>query len=127
MPFGEPVWIADTEVNRSAYESLGPTRNPEGNYLEGLSSFKVDQATAPEDWLVCEIETIDLHHGECSHDPPWSVINVIGAKWSDRIQKELDCFGFDHHEDTAEGFVAWKESANQAVHAIGAAAPQHDG
>ncbi len=123
---GEPVWIADTEVNRPAYETLGPERNP-GNYMEGLSSFKVGRNTSPEDWLVCEIETIDLHHGEMSHNPPWSVINVIGAKWSPRIEDELSRFGFEQHEDTAEGFVAWKGSANQAVHAIGASAPQHDG
>ena len=125
IPFGEPVWIADTEINRSAYATLGPERNP-GNYLEGLSSFKVDKTVSPDNWLVCEIETIDLHHGQWSHDPPWSVINVIGAKWNERIQKELARFGFDHHENTAEGFVAWKGSANQAAYNIDAAAPPHD-
>lgn len=116
IPFGEPVWIVDTEVNRPAYQALGPERNP-GNYLEGLSSFKVDVKSVPEDWLVGEIETIDLHHGEMSHDPPWSVINVIGTRWSQRIQTELSRFAFEQHEDTAEGFVAWKGPANKELEA----------
>jgi hypothetical protein len=46
IPTGEPVWIADTEVNRPAYEAVGKERNPE-SYLVGLSSFKIERtATA---------------------------------------------------------------------------------
>ena len=110
IPSGEPVWIVATEVNRFAYESVGKERNPE-SYLVGLSSFKGDPTASPETWLISELETIELHHGEMSHDPPWSVINVIGTRWTERIQEELARFGFEEHEDTAEGFVARKGMA----------------
>jgi hypothetical protein len=107
MPIGEPVWIAATEINVLAYNATGKERQPK-SYLEGLSSFRVDKDGSPEDWLISEIQTIDLHHGEMSHDPPWSMINVIGVKWSLRIQEELERFGFNRHKDTTEGFTAWR-------------------
>jgi hypothetical protein len=107
LPAGEPVWIADTEVNRAAYEAVCGERKPE-SYLVGLSSFKIDLTAGPEDWLISELGTIELHHGEYSHEPPWSRINVIGTKWTERIQQELECFGFAAHSDTREGFEATK-------------------
>jgi hypothetical protein len=113
IPVGEPIWIADTEVNRPAYKMVETERNPE-SYLVGLTCFKVDAKNSPEDWLISEIATIDLHHGEMSHAPPWSIINVIGAKWSNRIRDELAKFGFDKHEDTADGFKARMGSVSHA-------------
>lgn len=109
IPVGEPAWIVDTDVNHEAYEAVGRERKSV-NHLEGLSAFTVDSRKTPEDWLICEIATIDLHHGEWSHFPPWSVINVIGTSWSQRIQAELSGFGFEYHTDTAEGFLAWKDA-----------------
>ena len=116
IPVGEPVWIADTEVNRSACEAVRRERKPE-SHLVGLTSFKVDQTARPDDWLISELGTIDLHHGEYSHDPPWSRISVIGIKWTDRIKQELELFGFTAHLDTNEGFEANKESANNELEA----------
>jgi len=107
MPIGEPVWIVDSEINDLAYNAVGKERKP-NSHLEGLSSFKVDKDGSPEDWLISEINTIDLHHGEMSHDPPWSMINVIGVKWSQRIEEELERFGFYRHDNTTDGFTAWK-------------------
>ena len=80
------------------------------NLLVGLSSFKVDRTAQPQDWLISELETIELHHGEFSHDPPWSRINVIGTKWTERIHKELERLWFKSHLDTPDGFEAAKES-----------------
>jgi hypothetical protein len=112
VPPGEPVWIVDTKANRAAYEMVGKERHPE-SYLVGLSIFKADPKASPEDWLISELPTIDDHHGEWSHDPPWSIIHVIGAKWTERIQKELSALDFEGHQDTPEGFMAMKRFRNQ--------------
>ena len=88
-----------------------PHRNPEGDYLDGFTIFKVDGDGRPEDWLLDHLRTIDLHRGEYSHDPPWSVINVIGTPWSDNIRSALSQLGFAEHEDTAGGFIAKKTDA----------------
>ena len=107
IPVGEPVWIADTPVNHIAFITIGKERNIT-DHLIGLTSFIVDANATPEDWLISEIATIDLHHGEYSHKPPWSIITVIGVHWTKRIQEELEQFGFIGHEDTSEGFIARK-------------------
>jgi hypothetical protein len=112
IPAEEPVWIVDTDSNRLAYETVGKERQSQGIAVD-LSSFKVDLKASPEEWLISEITTIDLHHGAMSHDPPWSVINVIGTPWSERIRSELAQLGFNQHKDTPEGFIARKESANK--------------
>ena len=107
IPVGEPVWIADTAVNHTAVAAIWKEQGI-ASHLTGLTSFVVDENTTPEDWLISQISTIDLHHGEYSHKPPWSIITVIGVKWTRQIQEELEQFGFIEHEDTAEGFIARK-------------------
>ena len=113
IPAGEAVWIARTPANIPVYESAGKERQP-GCGIEGFSSFTIDPTRSPEDWLISIIGTIDLHHGELSHDPSWSVINVIGTRWTERIQNDLAHFGFEEHEDTAEGFIARKKRPTTA-------------
>jgi hypothetical protein len=107
IPEEEPVWIVDTDTNRLAYETVGKERQSQGIAVD-LSSFKADLKASPEEWLISEISTIDLHHGEMSHNPPWSIINVIGTPWSESIRTELAQFGFEQHEDTPVGFLARK-------------------
>ncbi|RPI77537.1 MAG: hypothetical protein EHM45_08655 [Desulfobacteraceae bacterium] len=112
MPENEPIWIADTETNHLAYKAAGKERIPK-SHLVGLSSFKVDPYLSPADWLISILETIDLHHGEMSHNPSWSVINVIGIRWTQKVQEELRKFGFEKYEDSPEGFTARKRSVNE--------------
>jgi hypothetical protein len=33
LPVGEPVWIAETKINRAAYEAVGRERKPESRVL----------------------------------------------------------------------------------------------
>lgn len=107
IPEGEPIWIVDTGPNREVLEAIRKERKLE-NHLNGVTAFKIDPKMSHEDWLIAELDTIDLHHGEMSHDPPWSVINVIGTPWTERVQDELTKFGFKEHEDTANGFIGKK-------------------
>ncbi len=108
IPMGEPVWIADTDINRAACETIRRERKPQ-SHVVGLTSFKVDKALGPEDWLISELETIELHHGEYSRDPSWSRINVIGTRWTKRIQREFEHLGFTAHVNTHEGFETTNE------------------
>jgi len=105
LPVGEPVWVVDSERNHPVIRALW--REHEGlDESAGITSFTFNRGGTCEDWLVAELSTIDLHHGEFSHDPPYSVLNVIGVGWSRAIQEELDRFGFGGHEATGDGFVA---------------------
>src|SRR5713226_8715809 len=73
-----PLWIVDTSVNRGAAERLR-TERPAESHLTGITLFKDDDGLSPEQLLLSELETIDLHHGIYSADPPYTVLEVRGV------------------------------------------------
>jgi len=107
LPLGEPAWVLDSTENYPVILAIWKERTL--NQFSGITSFKFDAGAQPDDWLIAELWTIDIHHGEYSHDPPYSVLNVVGVEWSEKIQDELSKFGFFQHETTPEGFVARRD------------------
>ena len=83
-----PVWIADTPVNRSVAEEIWAAY-PNRSHLEGVTTFKVPEGTSSEDMLINELDTINLHHGTHSANPPYTVLEVIGAAITARLKAEL--------------------------------------
>jgi hypothetical protein len=61
--------ILDTPSNRAAAQNLRAAR-PNSNHLEEATTFKFEADSSPEDILINELETIDLHHGMYSAIPP---------------------------------------------------------
>ena len=107
LPEGEPVWLVDSEVNRHVSQVLRRERVAE-DHLVSYTTFKQGTADSPEECLLGVMSELDLHHGEMSHEPPYSVGNVIGVAWSDKIARELAEYGFEKHDLTSEGFVTRK-------------------
>jgi hypothetical protein len=66
-----------------------------GDHLTGITTFNDLESSSPEDLLVSELDTIDLHHGSHSANPPYTILEVLGAPLSDRIKAELSQYGFD--------------------------------
>ena len=56
--------------------------------------------------LINELDTIDLHHGTYSANPPYTVLDVIGTAVTARLKAKLGEFGFDDFQETREGFRA---------------------
>lgn len=108
LPAGEPAWIVDSVDNHPIIQAVWQEHR-DLNELTGITSFRFDPDARPEDWLVSMLGEVDLHHGEYSHDPPYSILDVIGASWSERIQAELDKYGFFEHEASPEGFIARRD------------------
>jgi hypothetical protein len=100
-----PVWIVDTPANRSVAQQIW-TAAPNRSHLEGVTTFKFPENSSSEDILINELDTIDLHHGIHSANPPYTVIEVIGAGVSDKVKEALSEFGFDHFEATSHGLRA---------------------
>jgi hypothetical protein len=100
-----PVWIVDTPRNRAAAEKTWAA-HANSSYLEGVTTFETGNGGSSEDTLINELDTIDLHHGTYSADPAYTVLEVIGAKMSERVKTELSQFGFHQFQATAEGFRA---------------------
>jgi len=100
-----PVWIVDTAVNRVVAQRLW-TERPRESHLTGITTFKAQDSSPAEDLRLNEMETIDLHHGPYSADPPYTVLEVIGTPLSDRIKAQLSEYGFDEFRTGASGFTA---------------------
>lgn len=100
-----PVWIADTPANRSVAQEIWAVR-PSRSHLDGVTTFKVPEGTSSEDMLINELDTINLHHGPYSVNPPYTVLEVIGTAITARLKAELGEYGFDDFQETAQGFRA---------------------
>jgi hypothetical protein len=59
-----------------------------------------------EDLLISELDAIDLHHGPHSANPPYTILQVVGASLSDRVEAELSRLGFDEFQSSSAGFCA---------------------
>jgi len=100
-----PVWIVDTPANRTIAQQIWDA-SPNRSHLEGVTTFKFQEGIPSEDILINELDTIDLHHGTYSSNPPYTVIEVIGTGISDKIESSFTEFGFDQFVPTPHGFQA---------------------
>ena len=100
-----PVWIVDTAVNWAAAESHW-RQEPDKKSTNGITTFKVDPMASPEDWCAGVLDTVIEHHGEYSHDPPVSSLEVIGAQPAASLIAILAERGFAELKPTRNGFRA---------------------
>ncbi len=111
-----PVWIVDTPGNRNVAQQIWAS-NPNRSHLDGVTTFKFGEGSSSEDILANQLDTIDLHHGTYSANPPYTVIEVIGTGISARLMAELSPFGFDEFQETSQGFRAVRPiPTDEAVH-----------
>lgn len=104
IEFG-PVWIVESPANRESSQQLWesfPTRT----HPDGVTLFKAAETSSPEDMLVDWMDTIELHHGVYSADPPYTAIRVVGTTVTPHLREVLGTFGFDSFTMTDEGFRA---------------------
>jgi tRNA1(Val) A37 N6-methylase TrmN6 len=100
------VWLVESPSNLAAAERFWQAHASEYSLDRGITVFRGRPACAPDE-LVCEIlETINDHHGEWSHDPPWSVLLVRGTTATPRLRAALAARGFTEVEPEANGFRA---------------------
>jgi len=117
LPKGEPSWVVASPVNQPVIREIWKEYNTTDD-IEGITSFNADPKATPEDWLVSELDMIDLHHGELSNDPPYSVLRVVGVSLSERIKKALSEFGLTATGITSDGFEARRGQDNKQVDGV---------
>jgi hypothetical protein len=104
------VWVIESSTNREWAERIWE-ESPKRGHPDGLTLFKAARAKTSEDALVGIFETVDLHHGEYSADPPYTVVHVVGTAPTERVREEFKHFGFDTFSDAEEGFDAVRPQA----------------
>jgi len=113
LPPHAPVWIIESSLNNPIVERLRQEKAEE-SYLQGITTFKEKPRMTPEEQVISMLEQVDLHHGEFSADPPYSILEVIGCTPNDDMKQELQGYGFSISEITKEGFIATRtERHNQ--------------
>ena len=102
---GIPVWIIDSPTNRAFVEKVW-REYPEPSHLKGITIFNSPEDASAERSLLGQLDTIDLHHGAYSADPPYSELEVIGVVLTEAIQIALEQTGFKEIHPTDSGFRA---------------------
>jgi hypothetical protein len=105
LPPGVPVWVMDTETNRSVTHRLRKER-PAKTHLDGITTFRGGSASGPDEVLINEFSTIDLHHGPYSADPPYSELEIYGVSATPVVRSALEHIGFEVTASTDTGFQA---------------------
>jgi hypothetical protein len=100
-----PVWVVNSPANREFTQQLWAAA-PTNGHLEGVTLFKASEDRAAEQMLVDWMDTIDLHHGVYSADPPYTAVRVIGSRLTPEAREFLGTYGFDSFTETEEGFQA---------------------
>jgi hypothetical protein len=105
LPRGVPVWIVDTPSNKPVAQRLWKER-PSETHLTGITTFKDMESSSPEELMIEELGSIDLHHGAYSADPPYTVLEILGARLTDNAKHALAAYGFVEFHEHSTGFTA---------------------
>jgi hypothetical protein len=100
------VWIIDTPANKAAAQVLWSQDGHVHSLDNGVTTFSAFRVDRPDEIVASMLETIDLHHGEYSHSPPWSVLEVYGASPSPSLAAALADYGFTDILPILGGFRA---------------------
>jgi len=102
---GVPVWIVDTPTNKPVAQRFWNER-PDENHLTSITTFNDLNSLSPEEMLLGHLDTIELHHGSHSADPPYTVIEVFGTQLTANAKSVLSEYGFNAFHITSTGFTA---------------------
>ena len=102
---GVPVWIVDTPTNKTVVQRFWDER-PDKRHLTGITAFKDLASLSTDEMLLGHLETIELHHGPLSADPPYTAIEVLGTELSAKAKDQLSEYGFPEFHITSTGFKA---------------------
>jgi hypothetical protein len=108
---GVPVWIVDTPTNKPVVQRFWSERSGE-DQLTGITTFNDVASLSSEDLLLSHLDTIELHHGVYSADPPYTVLEVFGTELTDNAKSVLSEYGFDKFQIISTGFVTSRPKAS---------------
>jgi len=103
------VWIIDTPANHTVASEYW-AQNPKSEVETGIITFKSPENESRWESCLKMLDTIDLHHGEYSSNPPYSVFEVIGAPLTQALKSAIEGLGFRNFEPMIEGFRASRDS-----------------
>lgn len=104
------TWIVATAANSAAAEEIWAAQPQPRSYSikRGVTTFR---AELDEDRVsLCErmLTALDEHHNNHSHYPGYTVLEIYGISFTERLRPPFTELGFSSFEQTAYGFRAVK-------------------
>ena len=93
LPSRAPVWVVNSAANTPVAERLRREWAPD-SHLDGVTTFTPSVPGVRERELLGILETVDLHHGQYSADPPYSEVEVYGVGWTHAVEGAFRGLGF---------------------------------
>jgi hypothetical protein len=104
------LWVVNSRENRRTVEELWAAKAA-GDVQHEVTIWSNPLDLAAETSWRSMLGDIELHHGEYSHDPPVTTLEVIGATPNDAARAALAEYGYNVIEHTETGFRARLGSA----------------
>jgi hypothetical protein len=87
------VWVINSPANRSVAERIWRDLGGAHSLERGVTTFDASAQACPSEVAADQLSSIDLHHGEYSHSPPWSLLEVYGTEPTPTLTAALRDFG----------------------------------
>jgi len=104
------MWIVDTPTNKPVAQRFW-NEHPDEDHLTGIATFNDLNSLSPEEMLQGHLDTIELHHGSYSADPPYTLIEVFGTQLMANVKNVMSEHGFNEFHVTSTGFTASRPKA----------------
>jgi hypothetical protein len=108
-----PVWIADTDTNKAAYERLRRSHKHVDHREKGaITNFEVLNKSNLVKGLIDIMPAVEMHHGRAENKelvfPSGFVLRVIGVALNKDVTDALRGYGFTSFAELPDGFEASK-------------------
>lgn len=80
----------------------------------GVTTMDASGYTTREGLFSRMLNAVDEHHGEWSHEPPWTSVHVYGIQASDAIVHALAAYGATDIQHKCDHFVATRIMQSKA-------------
>jgi hypothetical protein len=104
------VWAVRTPSMEDVAQRVWtePTEHESDPLGTGLTLFNAD--ATPQESLLSILEAVELHHGEYSHDPAVTTIEVMGVDATDALRQAFATLGFTEIHASKDGFIAQRRT-----------------
>jgi hypothetical protein len=86
-----PVWVCESKDN-DVIVSKYCTAHPEKTIERGIIRFRPPLMWSHEENFEDLLYSVDIHHGEYSHSPPWSELWIYGLEYTPLIDKVVAAY-----------------------------------
>ncbi len=100
------VWAPETSDNLELVERLNNELSGSTRQESGITLYFYDPGEPPEETFLSLLDTVDLHHGPFTNDPPWNFMEVHGLTLTPSVAEALKQLHVCQFHDTSDGFVA---------------------